>query len=84
MPRTMVLDAVRSFTRSLILLWPVSLVCLTFEVTTGGCRVLAMKTNAAGLSMDSLPQHPITDSWFCSSYLGVSLNAESTEAGSAS
>jgi hypothetical protein len=46
---------VRSFTRTLMIRQPVSLVCLIFEETTGGCRVLATTTNAAGLSRDSLP-----------------------------
>jgi hypothetical protein len=61
---------------------PVSLVCLIFEVTTGGCRVLATKTNAAGLSRDSLPTTPssIHDIAQAAPYC---LNAESKNVGSA-
>jgi hypothetical protein len=62
---------VRSFTRALMIRQPVSLVCLVFEKTTGGCRVLATITNAAGLSRDSLPYYPIIDSRYGSSYTAL-------------
>jgi hypothetical protein len=58
MPRTRVVHAVRSFTKSLILLRPVSLASVIFRVSTGGCRVLTRYTNAAGLSIDSKKARP--------------------------
>lgn len=58
MPRIKGVDAVRSFTRSLILLQPVSLVSFGSQPSTGGCRVLAVQTNAAGLSIDRKTANP--------------------------
>lgn len=47
MPRMTVVDAVKSFTRSLIILYAVSLVLLISSVLTGGCRVLGVENDAA-------------------------------------
>jgi hypothetical protein len=65
MPRMMADDAVPSITSSLIIIQPVSLVCLISQVLTGCCRVVTMFTNAAGLSIESqnaLHTHSTMDS----------------------
>jgi hypothetical protein len=53
MPRIMAVDAARSFTTRLMVFHSVSLVRLIPRVSTGRCRVVALETNAAGLSIES-------------------------------
>jgi hypothetical protein len=69
MPRIMAVDVVRSFTCRSIFVEPVSLVCLISRISTGGCRVVALKTNAAGLSLvgqNALPAQSTVNYRICS------------------